>query len=142
MDIIKSAAGQIIKSPSGYTAFVPNPLPPKINWNTQLVNALSRADFLLGKLAREGGKLPNPHLLIRPFITREAVLSSKIEGTQATIGEILAANAGISVQRNSDDLQEVQNYIVALDYAINRLNDLPLSLRLLKEIHHHLMQGV
>jgi hypothetical protein len=52
MDIIKSPAGQIIKSPSGYTAFLPNPLPPKINWNTQLVNALSRADFLLGKLAR------------------------------------------------------------------------------------------
>lgn len=141
MDIVKSTAGKTIKSPSGYTAFIPNPLPPKINWTTQLVNALSHADFLLGKLAREGGKLPNPHLLIRPFITREAVLSSKIEGTQATIGEILAASAGISVQRNSDDLQEVQNYIVALDYAINRLNDLPLSLRLLKEIHHHLMQG-
>lgn len=142
MDIIKSPAGRTIKSPSGYTAFVPNPLPPKINWNTQLVNALSRADFLLGKLAREGGKLPNPHLLIRPFITREAVLSSKIEGTQATIGEILAASAGISVQRNPDDLQEVQNYIAALDYAIQRLNELPLSLRLIKEIHNHLMQGV
>jgi len=71
MDMIKSPAGQMIKSPSGYMAFVPNPLPPKINWNTLLVNALSRADFLLGKLAREGGKLPNPHLLIRPFITRE-----------------------------------------------------------------------
>nr|WP_213155719.1 Fic family protein [Neochlamydia sp. AcF65] len=103
---------------------------------------MSRADFLLGKLAREGGKLPNPHLLMRPFITREAVLSSKIEGTQATIGEILAASVGISVQRNPDDLREVQNYIVALDYGIKRLGDLPLSLRLIKEIHHHLMQGV
>ncbi len=81
MDIIKSPAGQIIKSPSRYTAFMPNPLPPKINWNTQLVNALSRADFLLGKLAREGSKLPNPHLLIRPFIALKAVLSSKIEAT-------------------------------------------------------------
>ncbi|BBI16643.1 Fic/DOC family N-terminal domain-containing protein [Neochlamydia sp. S13] len=55
--------------------------------------------------------MPNPHLLMRPFITREAVLSSKIEGTQATIGEILAASVGISVQRNPDDLREVQNYI-------------------------------
>jgi Fic family protein len=98
--------------------------------------------FLLGKLAREGGKLPNLHLLMRPFITREAVLSSKIEGTQATIGEILAASVGISVQRNPDDLREVQNYIVALDYGIKRLDDLPLSLRLIKEIHHYLMQGV
>ncbi|MBS4169100.1 Fic/DOC family N-terminal domain-containing protein [Parachlamydia sp. AcF125] len=142
MDIMQSPAGQVIRSPSGYKAFVPNPLPPPFKWNTQLVNALSRADFLLGKLAREGGKLPNPHLLIRPFIAREAVLSSKIEGTQATIGEILAASAGISVQRNADDLQEVQNYIVALDYGIKRLDNLPLSLRLIKEIHLHLMQGV
>lgn len=142
MEIVQSPAGQIIKSPRGYKAFLPNPLPPLFKWNTQLVNALSRADFLLGKLAREGGKLPNPHLLIRPFITREAVLSSKIEGTQATIGEILAASAGISIQRNPDDLQEVQNYIIALDYAIKRLDDFPISLRLIKEIHYYLMQGV
>jgi Fic family protein len=142
MDITNTPTGQIVKSPNGYTSFVPNLLPPDIQWNTQLVNALSRADFLLGKLAREGGKLPNPHLLIRPFITREAVLSSKIEGTQATIGEILAASAGINVQRNPDDLQEVHNYITALDYAIKRLNEFPLSLRVIKEIHHHLMQGV
>lgn len=142
MDIIKSPSGQVLKSPRGYTAFVPKPLPPEFIWNNQIVTALSRADFLLGKLAREGNKIPNPHLLIRPFITREAVLSSKIEGTQATIGEILASNAGISVKRNPDDLQEVQNYIIALDYGIKRLNDLPLSLRLIKEIHYHLMSGV
>ena len=142
MDITQSPAGKIIKSSSGYNAFIPNNLPPSFKWNNQLVSALSRADFLLGKLAREGSKLPNPHLLIRPFITREAVLSSKIEGTQATIGEILAASAGITVKRNPDDLQEVQNYIEALDYGIKRLDDLPLSLRLIKEIHHHLMQGV
>lgn len=142
MDVTKSPAGQFIKSTSGYRAFIPHPLPPEINWDIQLVNALSRADFLLGKLAREGSRLPNPHLLIRPFIAREAVLSSKIEGTQATIGEILAASAGITVQRNPDDIQEVQNYITALNYAINRLNDLPLSLRLIQEIHYHLMQGV
>src|SRR5690348_7494548 len=111
MDIIQSPAGQVINSQNGYKAFIPNQLPPVFKWNNQIVNALSRADFLLGKLAREAGKLPNPHLLIRPFITREAVLSSKIEGTQATIGEILAANAGINVKRNPDDLQEVQNYI-------------------------------
>lgn len=142
MDIEQSPAGQIVKFPTGYKAFVPNPLPPKLKWDNKVVSTLSRADFLLGKLAREGSKLPNPHLLIRPFITREAVLSSKIEGTQATIGEILAANAGIHVKQNPDDLQEVQNYITALDYGIKRLEDLPLSLRLIKEIHNHLMQGV
>lgn len=142
MDIEQSPAGQIVKFPTGYKAFVPNPLPPKLKWNNKVVNTLSRADFLLGKLAREGRKLPNSHLLMRLFITREAVLSSKIEGTQATIGEILAANAGIHVKQNPDDLQEVQNYITALDYGIKRLEDLPLSIRLIKEIHNHLMQGV
>jgi Fic family protein len=142
MDIQQSTAGQVIKSPKGYNAFVPNSLPPAIEWNNQLVGTLSRADFVLGKLAREGSKLPNPHLLMRPFITREAVLSSKIEGTQATIGEILAHNAGVDVKQNPDDLQEVQNYITALDFGLNRLSELPLPLRLIKEIHEQLMQGV
>jgi Fic family protein len=142
MDIQQSPAGLIIKSPKGYRAFVPNSLPPSLEWDITVINALSRADFLLGKLAREGSKLPNPHLLMRPFIAREAVLSSKIEGTQATLGEILEASAGIEVKQNPDDLQEVQNYITALDYGLNRLQELPLSLRLIKEIHEHLMQGV
>ena len=142
MDIETSLSGKIIKSPTGYRAYIPNPLPPKIEWDTELVSTLSRADYVIGKLAREGNMLPNPTLLMRPFITREAVLSSKIEGTHATIGEVLAHDAGITVQQNIDDLQEVQNYIIALDYAIKRLDDLPLSLRLIKEIHEQLMQGV
>ncbi|MFI0348813.1 MAG: Fic family protein [Chthoniobacterales bacterium] len=70
------------------------------------------------------------------------MLSSKIEGTQATVGEILAQEAGISVERHPHDLQEVHNYILALEYGLKRLNDLPLSLRLIKEIHKKLMQGV
>lgn len=139
---LQSPSGQIVKSSKGYNAFVPNSLPPKLEWDNAVVNSLSRADYLLGKLAREGSKLPNPHLLMRPFITREAVLSSKIEGTRATLGEILAANAGAHVKQNPDDLQEVQNYIKALDYGLGRLADLPLSLCLITEIHEHLMQGV
>ncbi|ETZ07340.1 hypothetical protein P618_200404 [Holospora obtusa F1] len=142
MDIEQSPSGQIIKASTGYKAFIPAALPPKLEWNDALVYSLSRADFLLGKLAREGSRLPNPHLLLRPFITREAVLSSRIEGTQATLGEILAADSGVNVKQNPDDLQEVQNYIKALDYGIKRLKELPLSLRLIKEIHGSLMQGV
>jgi Fic family protein len=142
MDIKQSLSGKIVKSPKGYNAYIPNPLPPKIEWTTQLVNTLSRANYLLGKLAREGNKLPNPYLLIRPFITREAVLSSRIEGTNATIGEILAHDAGISVNQSPDDLQEIQNYIKALDFGLKRLDNLPLSLRLIKEIHEQLMQDV
>lgn len=142
MDIKNSPTGQIIKSTKGYHAFVPHVLPPPIQWDNHVINSLSRADFLLGKLAREGSQLPNPHLLMRPFIAREAVLSSKIEGTQATLGEILALNAGADVKRNPDDLQEVQNYIRALEFGLERVEELPLSLRLIKEIHAHLMQGV
>ena len=109
MDIEQSPSGQIIKASTGYKAFIPAALPPKLEWDDALVYSLSRADFLLGKLAREGSRLPNPHLLLRPFITREAVLSSRIEGTQATLGEILAADSGVNVKQNPDDLQEVQN---------------------------------
>jgi Fic family protein len=101
------------KVPQGsYAAFVPAPLPPKLDWTPRLIRVLSDADRLIGKLAGEGGRLPNPHILMRPFLQREAVLSSKIEGTQATLGELLAAEAGASVDRSPDDLREVGNYVV------------------------------
>jgi Fic family protein len=107
-----------------------------------LAAALSRADRAIGRLAGEGRRLPNPHLLIRPFVRREAVLSSKIEGTQATLGEILAAEAGAAVERSPEDLREVANYVVALEYGVSRLRKLPLSLRLVRELHEKLMRGV
>src|SRR3989344_5524431 len=142
MDIKNSPVGKVVKTSTGYEAFLPNPLPPLIEWNTVLINALSRADQLIGKLAGEGARLPNPHLLTRSFITKEAVLSSQIEGTQATLGEVLADEAGAVVERHPADLKEVRNYIEALDYGLKRLNVLPLSLRLIKEMHEILMQGV
>ncbi|QOD38768.1 Fic family protein [Candidatus Wolbachia massiliensis] len=142
MDIKESPSGKVINALAGYQAFIPNPLPPKFEWDNALVKSLSRADHILGMLSREGAKLPNPHLLMRPFIAREAVLSSKIEGTQATLGEILAQEAGANVDRNPNDLQEVRNYIAALEYGLERLKSFPLSLQLLKEIHGKLMLGV
>lgn len=117
-------------------------LPPALDWTPPLVRALSDADRAVGQLAGEGRRLPNPHLLLRPFIRREAVLSSRIEGTQATLGELLAAEAGASVERSAGDLREVVNYVVALEYGIERLSTLPLSLRLLREVHSRLMEGV
>lgn len=123
-------------------AFEPAPLPPKFEWTPRLVAELSDADRLIGRLAGEGGRLPNPHILIRPFIRREAVLSSKIEGTQATLGELLAAEAGAAVDRSPDDLKEVGNYVVALEYGISRLKKLPMSVRLVRELHNKLMTGV
>lgn len=134
--------GKTIRYPSGYSAFVPAPLAPALEWTPVLVGALSDADRLIGRLAGEGGRLPNPHLLIRPFVRREAVLSSRIEGTQATLGELLAAEAGAAVDRSPDDLREVGNYVVALEYGIRRLKNLPLSLRLVRELHGKLMAGV
>ncbi|MBI5629471.1 MAG: Fic family protein [Elusimicrobia bacterium] len=134
--------GRWLRCPGGYSAFVPDPLPPEITWTPRLVRALSDADQLIGRLAGEGGRLPNPHLLMRPFIKREAVLSSRIEGTQATLGELLEAEAGGSVDRSPDDLREVGNYVIALEYGIKRLKQLPLSLRLVRELHERLMKGV
>src|SRR5438132_11378887 len=101
------------KVPKGnYKAFVPAPLPPKLDWTPRLIRVLSDADRLIGRLAGEGGRLPNPHVLIRPFVRREAVLSSKIEGTQATLGELLAAEAGAVLDRIPEDLREVANAVV------------------------------
>ena len=135
-------SGRKIRCPGGYTAFVPDPLPPPLTWTPHLVRALSDADRAIGRLAGEGGRLPNAHLLIRPFVRREAVLSSRIEGTQATLGELLAAEAGAAVSRSPADLREVANYVGALEYGVRRLSKLPLSLRLTRELHAHLMKGV
>src|SRR5712691_6169458 len=124
------------------SAFLPAPLPPALDWTPGLIRALSEADRLIGRLAGEGGRLPNPHVLIRPFVRREAVLSSRIEGTRATLGELLAAEAGAAVDRSPADLREVANYVVALEHGLQRLKTLPLSLRLTRELHTKLMTGV
>lgn len=136
------ASGQWITTLEGYRAFHPNPLPPKLDWTPALAAALADASLLVGRLSGEGRRLPNPHLLIRPFVRREAVLSSRIEGTQATLGELLAAEAGAAVDRSPDDLREVGNYVAALEHGIGRLQSLPMSLRLVRELHEHLMTGV
>jgi len=127
---------------AGYAAFVPAPLPPKIVWTSRLVRLLSDADRLIGNLAGEGARLPNPHMLMRPFLQREAVLSSKIEGTQATLGELLAVEAGAAVERSPDDLREVGNYVAALEHGIALLRELPVCVRMIRELHAVLMTGV
>jgi Fic family protein len=111
-------------------------------WTPALVRVLSAADLAVGRLAGEGGRLPNPHLLIRSFVRREAVLSSRIEGTRTTLGELLRAEAGEAIDRDAADLREVSNCVAALEYGVERLKSLPLSLRLLREVHAKLMEGV
>ena len=139
---MNSPAGRWVRTLEGYRAFHPNPLPPPIEWTPTLAVALADASNLVGKLAGEGRRLPNPHILIRPFVRREAVFSSRIEGTQSTLGELLASEAGAAVERSPEDLREVGNYVVALEYGIKRLKTLPLSLRLVRELHRKLMTGV
>lgn len=143
-----SSAGRLRKGVDGYWAFVPNPLPPKLDFSFELVSALSEADRALGELAGIGRTLPNPYLLIRPFVGREAVLSSRIEGTQASLSELFAYEVeqlplfGVGRASVRPDVLEVGNYVRALEYGLERLNSLPLSLRLIRELHERLMEGV
>ena len=139
---VRRPHGRKVRCPGGYRAYLPRPLPPPLAWDAALASRLSEADRAVGRLAGEGRRLPNPHLLLRPFLRREAVLSSRIEGTQATLGELLAAEAGAAVERSPDDLREVANYVVALEWGLKRLETLPLSLRLVRELHQRLMRGV
>jgi len=134
--------GRTIRCAGGYRAFLPAALPPPIGWNDALATALSRADLAVGRLAGEGRRFPNPHLFIRSFVRREAVLSSRIEGTRTTLAELLAAEAGAKGATDSADLREVANYVAALEYGLDRLDTLPLSLRLIRESHERLMRGV
>jgi Fic family protein len=135
-------AGRIVHLPSGYHAFVPAMLPPAITYDAQLVLQLSRADAALSELSGLGRHLPNPHLLIAPSVRREAVLSSRIEGTRASLSDLLLEEAGVKAKDRPDDVREVRNYVEALEYGMRRLHELPLSTRLVRELHRHLMAGV
>ena len=106
--------------------------------------SLSRAPTARSsELSGLGRQLPNPHLLIAPYLRQEAVLSSRIEGTVTTLSELLIDQVGgATTERGRDDLREVRNYVTALEHGLDRLAELPLSLRLVREVHEHLMQGV
>ncbi len=140
-DFHVSSAGRIVQASGGYHAFVPAPLPPDLTYDSSLVRLLSRADAALSELSGLGRQLPNPHLLIAPYVRREAVLSSRIEGTRASLSDLLLDEA--DGERPEDaDVGEVRNYVEALEYGLQRLRDLPLSLRLVRELHERLMRGV
>jgi len=136
----QNATGKVIKTERDYFAFVPDPLPPTLEFNNDLVSTLSQADIALGKLAGAAKRLPNPHLLIRPYLRKEAVLSSKIEGTQASLSDLFEAEIG-AVQK-TDDIKEVNQYVKAMEYGLRRIKEFPLSLRFVRELHRILMEGV
>jgi Fic family protein len=136
-------AGQVILTQKGYYAFIPASLPPKINWTLPLVSALSEAERELSRLATLADAFPFPRLLMQAFIRREAVLSSRIEGTRATLAELYTyESAQLSFLESHDDVREVHNYVAALDYGLERLKRFPMSLRFIRELHEKLMQDV
>lgn len=138
------APGELRKSPEGAWTFIPEALPPTLSFTPALVRHIADAERALGELAGVGRLLPNALLLIRPFLRREAVLSSRIEGTVTRLDQLLL----FEVQPNSNvedesDIREVLNYVMALTYGLERIKEgMPLCLRLLREIHSRLMDGV
>ncbi len=139
-----TAAGwvQIVRSVEGFDACVPRNLPPDVRFDAPLISALSAADRALGQLAGITRTLPNPRLLIRSFISREAVLSSRIEGTKTTLSDLFLFEVTPSLEDSVPDVREVANYVRALDRGLERLRQIPLSLNLIRELHAILLDGV
>ena len=141
---LSTRAGQSFSQPSGYRAFVPAPLPPAppIAVEGELLKLLSDADRALARLDAVSTFLPNPDLFVAMYVRQEAVLSSQIEGTQSTLEDVLAYEANPSHNNAPKDVEEVVNYVRAMNHGLRRLPELPLSLRLLREIHQELMHNV
>jgi len=135
-------AGKYVHQLTGYDAFIPTDLPPDppVNMDAEMIRLLSLADRKLGRLDGVTQILPNPDLFVGMYVQKEAVLSSQIEGTQASFVDVLQVDADTAAKRQ--DVEEVVNYVKAMKYGMNRLETLPLSLRLLREIHGILLSGV
>lgn len=141
MQSYNSRAGKTVPQGSGYLAFIPAALPPEIGFDREMIRLLSDADIALGHLSGIAAVLPNPDLFVAMYVRKEAVLSSQIEGIQCTLDDVLEAEIDQSGVRTKD-VCEVVNYVDAMNYGIERLATLPLSLRLVREIHARLMNGV
>jgi len=140
----KKRSGRYVRQPSGYRAFLPEPLPPSppVEFSGELQSLLSEGNLALGRLDGSVTTLPNPDLFVFMYVRKEAVLSSQIEGTQSSLQDVLAAEARIFDRNRPSDVGEVLNYIAALHHGLERLETLPVSTRLFREIHKRLLQGV
>ena len=133
-------AGLFIHQPSGYKSFIPNQLPPEppLEMDAEMIRLLSDADRKLGRLDGVTQILPNPDLFVGMYVSKEAVLSSQIEGTQASMIDLLEANEN---ETSITPVGEVVNYVAAMNYGLERMQEFPLSLRLIREIHAYLLQN-
>ena len=139
----RARAGRYADQAGGYRAFIPNPLPPDppIELRGELQALLSRADRALGRLDGSIRTLPHPDLFVAMYVRKEAVLSSQIEGTQSSLQDVLAAEARVLSPDRPRDVDEVFNYVRAMNHGLERLEDRPVSVRLLREIHAKLLAG-
>lgn len=136
--------GVYVRQPAGYQAFIPSPLPPdpplRLDAETHVL--LSESDRAIGRLDAAAELLPNPDLFVAMYVRREAVYSSQIEGTEASLTDLLEFEAAVARRDRTADVQEVVNYVRAMNQGLERLESLPLSLRLIREIHRELLSGV
>ena len=141
---MEGRAGRYIAQPTGYRAFIPAPLPPvpPVRVEGELQRLLSEADRALGRLDGSVHTLPNPDLFVYMYVRKEAVLSSQIEGTQSSLQDLLSAEAEVGAADTPPDVDEVVNYVRAMNRGLARLKDLPVSVRLIREIHAELLHGV
>jgi Fic family protein len=136
-------AGTFVRQPQGFRAFIPAELPPNPSIQLgDLTELLSEADRAIGRLDGVSATLPNPDLFVAMYVRKESVLSSQIEGTQSSMDDVLAFELDASARRLPNDVEEVVNHVAAMNYGLRRLAELPLSLRLIREIHGQLMKGV
>lgn len=141
---LSNRAGRYVRQLTGYRAFIPEPLPPEppLDLSGELHRLLSAADRALGRLDGSVLTLPNSDLFVFMYVRKEAVLSSQIEGTQSSLQDLLAAEAHLFDQDLPHDVDEVINYVSAMNHGMERLRELPLSVRLIREIHADLLRGV
>jgi Fic family protein len=133
-------SGQYIQQLSGYKAFIPTALPPNpaVGMDDAMTALLAEANIAIGRLDTMGVLLPNIDYIIAMYVRKEALLSSQIEGTQASLDDIFEYESHIPV-KNTQDVEEVVNYIKALNHGLSRLQEFPMSIRLIKEIHEILL---
>lgn len=137
----RTRAGRFERQPAGYRAFIPEPLPPKdLAIDDEIQALLSRADQALGRLDGIAQQIPDPALFLAMYVKEEAVLSNQIEGTQASLMDVLEFQAAVDASPEIDEVREVINYIAAMEYGLGRLADLPLSRRLLCEVQEILVR--
>ena len=144
---ITMRSGIQVQQPLGYKSFKPSPLPPNpsLKIDREMLELNSKADLAIGRLDSLGNFIPDAELFVFMYVRKEAVISSQIEGTQATLVDVLDFEAGNLEVNERSDVDEVVNYINAMNYGLNeitRASGLPLSLRLIKDIHKRLLAGV